>query len=189
MKKAFDKPSPDAYNTTRVIVRCIMRLDVKQIIHTPGGRIEFSEELDFSDVDFGGVCPAVRPVSVVGTVRNIAGMLRLELTLDTVLSCVCDRCGAPFEKPFHVSLERMLADELEDEENDDILLLDDGGFDLGELARETYILNMDTKLLCREDCKGLCPGCGVNLNVEDCRCQREIDPRWAKLAGLLDRNE
>lgn len=163
-----------------------MRLDVRSIIHTPGGGIEFKEELDFSDVDFGGVYPAVRPVSVVGAVRNIAGMLQLTADLDTELSCVCDRCGTPFDKPCHVAVERMLADELEDEENDDILLLDDDGtFDLDELARETFILNMDTKTLCREDCKGLCSGCGANLNVEVCRCRKEIDPRWVALQKLL----
>jgi len=162
-----------------------MRLDVQSIIHTPGGGIEFNEELDFSDVDFGGVYPAVRPVSVVGAVRNIAGMLRLTADVDTELSCVCDRCGTPFDKPYHVSVERMLATELEDEENDEILLLEDGTFDLDELAREAFILNMDTKTLCREDCKGLCAGCGANLNTEVCRCKKEIDPRWAALQKLL----
>ena len=181
----FDNAVALAYNISRVIVRWIMRLDVKSIINTPGGGIEFNEELDFSDVDFGGVCPAVRPVSVVGTVRNIAGMLRLTAELDTMLSCVCDRCGSAFDKSFHVSIERMLASELEDEENDEILMLDDGAFDLDELAREAYILNMDTKTLCREDCKGLCSGCGANLNVEACRCKKEIDPRWAALQKLL----
>ena len=162
-----------------------MRLDVKGIINTPGDVIAFNEELDLSDVDFGGVRPAVRPVSVVGTVRNIAGMLRLQADVDTTLSCVCDRCGTAFEKPFHVSLERMLASELEDAENDDILLLEDGAFDLDELARETFILNMDTKTLCREDCKGLCDRCGANLNFEACRCRKEIDPRWAALQKLM----
>lgn len=163
-----------------------MRLDVRKIINTPGGRIDFSDELDVSDVDFGGVCPAVRPVSVVGAACNIAGMLRLTMDLDTELSCRCDRCAAPFERPFHVSVERLLADELEDEDNDEILLLDDGALELDDLARETFILNMDTKQLCKPDCKGLCPGCGANLNYEACRCKKEVDPRWAALQQLLD---
>ena len=162
-----------------------MRLNVKGIINTPGDGIAFNEELDLSDVDFGGVCPAVQPVSVVGTVRNIAGMLRLTADVDTTLSCVCDRCGTAFEKPFHLTIERMLAETVEDEDNDDILLLDDGAFDLDELAREAFILGMDTKTLCREDCKGLCDRCGANLNFEECRCKKEIDPRWAALQKLL----
>ena len=51
-------------------------------------------------MDFGGVCPAVRPVSVVGQAENIAGMLRLQFDLTTTLSAVCDRCGAPFDLPY-----------------------------------------------------------------------------------------
>ena len=162
-----------------------MRLDVKRIINTPGDGIEFNEELDLSDVDFGGVYPAVQPVSVVGAVRNIAGMLRLRMDVEAMLSCVCDRCGAPFDKPFHVLIERMLASELEDSDNDDILLLDGGAFDLDALAREAFILGMDTKMLCREDCKGLCSGCGANLNREACRCRKQPDSRWAALKKLI----
>ena len=51
----FDIPGRVLYNTTRVIARCIMLLDVKRIVNTPGGRIPFEFSEDFSDVDFGGV--------------------------------------------------------------------------------------------------------------------------------------
>ena len=186
MKKVFDNPENVLYNITRVIARCSMVLDVKRIINTPGGRIPFDFTEDFSDVDFGGVCPAVRPVSVVGQVENIAGMLRLQFDLTTTLSAVCDRCGAPFDLPYKVPFECLLAEELEEDDNDDILLLDNGTVDLSELARETFILNMPSKTLCREDCRGLCSGCGVNLNYEKCRCKKEVDPRLAALAKLLE---
>ena len=49
-----------------------------------------------------------------------------------------------------------------------------------------FILEMDTKTLCSPDCMGLCPGCGVNLNHEECRCKKAVDPRLAKLAQLLE---
>ena len=163
-----------------------MVLDVKRIINTPGGRIPFDFTEDFSDVDFGGVCPAVRPVSVVGQVQNIAGMLRLQMDLAAELSAVCDRCGAPFALPFRHRFECMLAESLEEDENDEIRLLDHDRLDLSELARETFILNMPSKTLCREDCRGLCSGCGANLNHEKCRCKKEVDPRLAALAKLLE---
>ena len=66
------------------------------------------------------------------------------------------------------------------------MLLEDDEVDLGDLARTAFILDMDTKFLCTPDCKGLCPGCGVNLNFEKCRCKKEVDPRLAKLAQLLE---
>ena len=73
-------------------------------------------------------------------------------------------------------------------EDDDIILLDQGEVDVGELAYTAFILDMDTKHLCSEDCKGLCPGCGVNLNQAPCRCKKQADPRWAALEQLLNKN-
>ena len=82
----------------------------------------------------------------------------------------------------------MLAEELEDEDSDDIILLENGAVDLGDLARTAFILDMDTKTLCSEDCKGICPGCGVDLNQGTCTCKKEVDPRLAVLAKLLDKD-
>ena len=50
-----------------------------------------------------------------------------------------------------------------------------------------FVLNMDSKMLCSEDCKGLCCGCGTNLNFEDCSCEKEVDPRLAALKQLLNK--
>ena len=80
-----------------------------------------------------------------------------------------------------------MAHELEDEENDEILLMDGYELDMDEVVTTAFILAMDTKNLCSDDCKGLCSGCGVDLNVEPCRCKPEVDPRLAALAQLLDK--
>ena len=83
--------------------------------------------------------------------------------------------------------ETLLALELANGESDDIILLDkDGGLELDGLMQEVFLLEMDTKNLCSGDCKGLCSGCGADLNREPCRCRKEIDPRLAKLAQLLE---
>ena len=75
---------------------------------------------------------------------------------------------------------------MQNEEDDEILLLEDGKVDVGELAREAFILDMYTKTLCSEDCKGLCPRCGADLNLGPCSCKKEVDPRLAVLAKLLE---
>lgn len=165
-----------------------MLLDVRKIINAPGERIEFRFDLDLSDVDFGGRHPIQNLVVVTGDVRNVAGMLLLTFEASTVLKSVCDRCLKPFDQPKTVRYECMLAEELEDEDSDDILLLEDGAVDLGDLARTVFILEMDTKTLCSEDCKGICPGCGVDLNQGTCTCKKEVDPRLAVLAKLLDKD-
>ena len=57
--------------------------------------------------------------------------------------------------------------------------------DVDSIVREDVLLSLPTKHLCDEDCKGICAGCGVNLNEQECKCEKEIDPRLAKLRGLL----
>lgn len=163
-----------------------MLLDVKPILHTPGGRLDFQFDLDLSDMEFSGRYPVSRPVSVSGEVRNAADVLHLDLTARTTLDAVCDRCGREFSLEKEIPYHCMLAESLENGDSDEIELLEDGKADLGDLARSAFILGMDTKTLCSEDCKGLCCRCGADLNLGPCSCQREIDPRLAALAKLLE---
>ena len=166
-----------------------MRLNLKNIINVPGGVCPFSYELDLSDLEFGGAHPIDQPVLVTGQVRNMAGALVLEGTAATTLHLVCDRCAKPFAREKTVRLETLLAQELADERSDDeIVLLDGDEVDLDDVATTAFVLAMDSKNLC-SDCKGICPGCGVDLNVEACRCKPEVDPRLAVLAKLLEDKE
>ena len=86
-------------------------------------------------------------------------------------------------------METLLAEELEDEESDEIVLLEDGQADLDKLFTTACILALDGKHLCKEDCKGLCPTCGKDLNEGPCGCGKELDPRLAVLAKLLDKKD
>ena len=62
----------------------------------------------------------------------------------------------------------------------------DGKLDLSQLALEDVFLSLPSKLLCKEDCKGICPQCGKNLNEGPCGCKKEVDPRLAALLDFLD---
>ena len=163
-----------------------MIIDVKSILHTPGKQMPFQFELDLTDLEFFGRYPINRPVTVEGVVRNTADMLELDLTAQTALDAVCDRCGKAFRQEMSVPFSCILAEEVQFEENDEIVLLEDGKVDAGDLARTAVILGMDTKTLCSEDCKGLCSRCGADLNLGPCRCKKEPDPRLAVLATLLE---
>ena len=166
-----------------------MLLDVRPILRQPGKSLTFSFELDLSDVEFNGRHPISRPVAVEGSVRNSADVLWMEMTERSTLDAVCDRCTKDFLLDKEIAYSCMLAEELQDEENDDIVLLEEGKVDLEDLARTVFILEMDTKTLCSEDCKGLCPRCGVDLNHGVCTCGKEVDPRLAVLAKLLENKE
>jgi uncharacterized protein len=166
-----------------------MLLNVKPILHTPGKRMDFQFSMDLSDLEFAGRYPVTQPVEVTGQVRNTADVLELELTARTTLDAVCDRCGKAFPQEKEVTYQCLLAEELQNEDNDEIVLLEDGQADVGDLARTAFILGMDSKTLCSEDCKGLCPRCGADLNLGPCSCKKEVDPRLAVLAKLLENDK
>ena len=163
-----------------------MLLDVKPILRDPGTRLPFRFTMDLSDLEFSGRHPVSHEVTVEGEAYSSADVLHLDLTARTTLDTVCDRCGKAFAQDKEVPYSCMLAQELQDEDNDEIVLLEQDKVDVGELARTAFILGMDTKTLCSEDCKGLCPRCGADLNLGPCSCKKEQDPRLAVLAKLLE---
>jgi len=163
-----------------------MRLDLRDIIHVPEASKPFRFQLDLSDLEFYGKHLITRPVQVEGSVTNHAGALVLEGTASSLLDLACDRCGKEFSREKVVELNCLLASELEDEEHDEIYLLEGNEADLDEVAGTAFILAMDTKNLCSDDCKGLCAKCGADLNNGPCGCRPEVDPRLAALAQLLD---
>lgn len=168
-----------------------MLLGLSKIIDAPGSSLSFETSLDLSDLDFGGCCPAKQPVTASGEVRNIAGVLVMHGVVRTRLFGVCARCAQEFERDVAFPLEAILVAELASEENEDdwVFQLEDNCADLEDIVNTTFVLNMDTKLLCNEDCKGLCCRCGKNLNLGSCNCRSEQDPRFAVLQQLLTDKE
>ena len=163
-----------------------MRLDLRDVIHRPDAEKPFRYQLDLSKLDFYGRKPITRPVVAEGSVINHAGALVLNGTARSELDLVCDRCGKEFSREKVVRLDSLVAQALEDEENDEIILLDGTELDLDQVVTEAFVLEMDTKNLCSDDCKGLCAKCGADLNLGPCGCRPEVDPRLAALAQLLD---
>ena len=164
-----------------------MLLELKDIIHIPGGVLPFEFDLDLSDYDFYGNCPFAEPIHVSGQVKNHAGLLVMSGKAVTTLHVICDRCGKRFTRPMEVDFEHQLADHLEDEENDDYILLNATVLDAGDAVTDDMVYGMDSSNLCKEDCKGRCFRCGVDLNEGECTCKPELDPRMAVLAKLLEK--
>ena len=166
-----------------------MLLGLRDIIHNPGASVSFSERVDLSDLRFGTSYPVSEPVLAVGTVRNTADVLMMKGTITTCLHGVCDRCATEFSQNVELPIDVVLVEEFsnEDSEDEGVFPLEADSADLEEIVRTVFVLNMDSKLLCKPDCKGLCYRCGKNLNVEACTCQKELDPRFAALRQLLDK--
>ncbi len=126
-------------------------------------------------------------VHVKGKAENHAGFLSLNGTavLDGVFRCA--RCCTEFHDTVSFALDYKLAERLEREDEEEFLLLEDGMLDLSEVVRSQLLTEMPYRFLCKEDCKGLCPVCGTNLNVKRCSCDtKEKDPRWSVLSSYFD---
>lgn len=165
-----------------------MLLGLSKIIDCPGGVVPFDVSLDLSDLTFGASHPVSEPVHAAGEVRNVAGVLELTGTVSTTLHAVCDRCAAPFTRAVEYPVRAILTAGGESGETEApwVFPLTEDSADLDDIVTTAFVLSMDSKLLCREDCKGLCFRCGANLNDGPCSCKPEPDSRFAVLQKLLN---
>ena len=163
-----------------------MFLNLREIIEMPGGSVPFECELSVGRLDFPSIKGYEAPPHAVGRVYNEAGVLHLTGTVKAAMSCWCDRCGTEFRKLKATELSAVIVED-NPEDDPELFVLEGDGVELDEILETLFILDMDTKFLCREDCRGLCSRCGKNLNLGECTCKKQIDPRFAVLEQLLDK--
>ena len=164
-----------------------MKLNLREIIEVPGSRLPFSCVLSTEELDFPAVVGYDGELKAEGAVVNTAGILTVEGTITAKMRCICDRCGTEFDREKVVPVAVGIA--VDESEEEDLFQMEDYEIDLDELLYTCFVLDMDSKMLCKPDCAGLCDGCGANLNFEKCTCKKQVDPRWAVLEQLLDNKE
>jgi uncharacterized protein len=101
----------------------------------------------------------------------------------------CSRCLEPVKQSLDIPFQEAFTQSSKAaEEDDNLLLVTEDKIELKPYIEETVLLELPYIPLCDEDCKGLCPVCGTNRNVNPCACKQEkIDPRLAGLADFFDR--
>lgn len=155
---------------------------------------QLHEALDVSRVvkgrkDIHGISPLtcdLTAVYVEGNAVEVTGKLFAELDMS------CSRCLKPLKRKVDIDFEETFKridtpeEEGQNEEEDDIWLIADDQVDLNPYIEEALLLNLPYAAVCKEDCKGLCPSCGTDLNERDCDCEKErIDPRLAALGDFF----
>ena len=164
-----------------------MILDLKSVFVSEGASLPVSFELDMSQMVFSGTCPIKNAVPVTGSVSNRAGIVTADLLCKVEYAAPCDRCGKETIKQHNVHIKRVLVSQLADRTDDEIIEIPNMQLDAGELCTDEIVLYLPMKHLCKEDCKGVCPECGKDLNEGVCGCKTDShDPRLQALAQLLD---
>lgn len=163
-----------------------MFIELEPVFNNVGAESAFDYEIDCSAYEFGASHPFKKNIKICGAVHNYTGIVKLKANAFVELKTECGRCANEIEKQITVPVEHILVTHLNDEENDDFILIEKMRFELDPLVIEDIFLALPTRFLCKEDCKGLCPNCGANLNNSHCSCPKLTDPRMDLLKQLLD---
>ena len=146
-----------------------MRLDLKKFFFGDDVMQDIDYSFNMSETEWDGFRPFVSDVLVKGKIWSFAGSAMLECTLD-----------------YDFSMHNLVR-EVSDEDNDSYIVVENESIDLDELFYSDIVLEIPISYVCKEDCKGLCPQCGKNLNKGSCDCKtNQIDPRLEVLKKLID---
>lgn len=169
-----------------------MRIELENL---EGGKGDFAHV--YQPEELNPVDERVRltqPAAVTGKVRLSGNEVLVNGHIDTRAQVECDRCLQPVETPVSADFaleyitgadyESSRAAELTEAEMS-VAVFDGEALDVDEIAKEQILLAVPNRVLCREDCKGICPECGIDRNTGECNCVADdIDPRWAALKNL-----
>lgn len=161
-----------------------MTLDLRELVVGVVKTVPFAYEESGAELSDDLVSAKV---FVEGAAENHAGYLTLSGKASLQGIARCGRCCKEFPVSLEFLLSYKMAEGLANEDEEEFLLLEEGKLDLSEVVYSQILTEMPFRFLCKEDCKGLCPKCGCDLNVERCSCDtREIDPRWAALSSYFE---
>ncbi|MDE6036157.1 MAG: DUF177 domain-containing protein [Ruminococcus sp.] len=146
-----------------------MKINLKQLFNIVGESKDISYSIGTEEVSDIKSYTFITPVALNGRIFNRAGIVYLEYTVDFTLSVACDRCLKEFETTYSFDFSHIVVSSLNGD-NDDYIVADGESIELNEIAVTDLLLQLPTKNLCREDCKGLCMVCGCDLNESQCNC-------------------
>ena|SRR3712207_3885827 len=172
-----------------------MMLNVDSLSNKEMNYIDFSIVGENPQLDFGqGELRLTSPIRLEGRVERTGRnfLLKMKVAFDYIDNCA--RCLKEVDSSLEYDVVAYLMRDEYDEgeyEDVDVFSVDSSEIDLLDIVNATLSSNLPLKVICSEDCKGICSGCGVNLNLQDCKClvddaeDDDIDPRFAKLKELL----
>ncbi|RJQ31073.1 MAG: DUF177 domain-containing protein [Actinobacteria bacterium] len=155
-------------------------IDVSEILKSEGLSKNLKDEVELEPLEFREEVLQLKHVTLSLNLTNVGLGILVKGNLTGILLAQCNRCLAEFEHEINIKLDELFKKNLKEQEED--LAVTDNKINLGPIIDQSIILGIPIKLLCRDDCKGLCARCGKNLNRETCQCkQAPIDVRWDKL--------
>ena len=164
-----------------------MILNLKDLFSAKSKSITFDYKMDLCSYQApNNEYPFKEPIKLSGSVINRADVVILSAAADFNFYTCCDRCLKDIVIPVSVPFENVLVIAFTGDGNDDFIICENEMIDIDEIATTNIVLSLSMKYLCKEDCKGLCPTCGMDLNESDCGCNKGyINPSFAALKDII----
>ncbi len=169
-----------------------MTIDVSTILKEIGGKIGIDGTVTMSDTDFlGEMYHFDEPLKVLGSVSNNGKSLIMKARCIGHMTTQCARCMKDIIVPVDFEIdENLIQGDGEVNDDEDVILFSKPQIDIDDIAVDSFLMNVEGKYLCKEDCQGLCQQCGADLNEGDCGCgQDNIDPRWSALVDIMNKDK
>lgn len=147
-----------------------MIINLKQLFSITGESKDFDYEIGSEELSGIKGCNFSSPISVKGRIYNKAGVVYLKYNLSFSMNSQCDRCLKEMDIPYSFDCDHIVVSSVSGD-NDEYIVADGENLELNEIAVTDMLLQIPTKTLCSEDCKGLCMVCGADLNEGDCEHQ------------------
>ena len=165
-----------------------MKINIASVLKNEGASVKVSGKMELGEFDFTGSRLSFEaPVSINGSIHNIGGTLEISADITGSYKTQCSRCGKVITAELNSTLFESVANDFSDAD-DECMILSGNVLDIEGSIRASVFDDIPLKFLCSEDCKGLCPECGINLNEEECNCDTTVyDPRFAIFRNLQQR--
>ena len=146
-----------------------MAIDLKQLYDIVGEKLAINYEVDIHELNDVKGYSFSRPITINGAIVNRAGVVTLNYTAAFTLHACCDRCLIGFDRDYSFDFEHTVVRSMNGY-NDEYVVTESDKLDMDELVLTDCLLQLPSKMLCKEDCLGLCPCCGTDLNENECDC-------------------
>ena len=165
-------------------------LDASKALRYPGQEYPFEAEVSIEDMEFAGDPISFRDVSVRGEMVGAGEEVSVRAEVNATLESRCVRCLEKVTMPLSAKIDAVFARK-PDLDDPDLYCFEASTIELTDAVRDALIMELPMMILCKEDCKGLCPVCGVNRNVESCTCQEggEVTNPFAALKAIVQNDE
>ena len=162
-----------------------MKINIASVLRNDGASKEFTGNVELGNLEYmGSTLSFEEPLKVNGKVYSIGGALEISADITGEYTSVCSRCGKPVSAEISAQLFESIDSEFS-EIDEECITVSGNVIDISGSIDACIFDELPMQPLCMEECKGLCPVCGIDLNENECNCDDTVyDPRFAIFRNL-----